>query len=192
MMNGRGSDRRYVLVVGGTGMLRRAGHELIGRGHGVLAVARRPARGAPVGDGPGEYVPVEADWSRPEALGDAIRAELDGRGVASGAILGAIVWVHSPHRQAVLDQLEGLLEPGATVLQVWGSAATDPREVMAKDDGCAVRPWRARHLYLGYQRDERGARWLTDEEISGAAVRAWDGDGGPSLAGQVDPWEHHP
>lgn len=111
--------------------------------------------------------------------------------IPASSIQGAIVWVHTPHREPLFDELERVLEPDATVLQLWGSAEQDPRHVMA--DGTRVeRPWRMRHLLLGYRRDSGSARWLTHNEVSEATVLAWDTDSDEFVVGALDPWEARP
>lgn len=163
--------------------------------HGAGNLRRRggppPLRGvAPQVNG-GAYIPVEGEWSAPESLAEAVRDALDDRGISRSTVCGAIIWVHSPHRQSVLDELTRVLNPDARVLQLWGSAAQDPREVMDNEDR-PDRPWRTRHLFLGYHRDSGGSRWLTDGEISRATVLAWDSGSEYASAGQLDPWELRP
>lgn len=182
---------QQVLVVGGTGMLRGTVRDLTRRGHTVYAVARRPARGAPEAPAPGEFVPVPSEWSEAGRVGRDVLAAMRSRATTPHAMHGAILWVHSPHRQAVLDQLVDVLAPDATVLQLWGSAATNPRKTMAQEHSTR-HPWTMRHLVLGYHREAGYFRWLTDEEISRAALRAWDGDERVSVAGQVEPWARRP
>lgn len=191
MTDHHSTSRQTVIVIGGTGMLRAAVRTLVERGNTVVAAARRPGRGAPLGATTGEYVPVEGQWAEPEMLIDAIRTALIQRGTLDSGVHGAIIWIHTPHRQAVLNELERVLGSDATVLQLWGSATKDPREVMGEEDR-ADRPWRTRHLFLGYQRDLGGSRWLTSEEISSATVRAWDGEDDYFIAGRIDPWGHRP
>lgn len=192
MKEHRSTNSQTVIVIGGTGMLRPAVRTLVDRGETVLAASRRPNRGAPSGRWVGEYIPVEGRWAEPEALIGSIRTLMDERDIPAADVPGAIVWVHTPYRQPVLDQFERVLSPDATVLQLWGSAVRDPREVMA-EEGSSARPWRTRHLFLGYQRnDDGGARWLTAEEISTATVHAWDSADSHVIAGQIDPWEHRP
>src|SRR5699024_6410099 len=91
-------------------------------------------------------------------------------------------------RRAVLDELDRLLAPDATVLQLWGSATRDPRDVMDAEAHSEY-PWRLRHLFLGYHRGPFATRWLTDEAISHAPVHSWDTDDDSALAGELDPWE---
>lgn len=188
------SDHRAILVIGGTGMLRPAVTSLVNRGMTVLVVARRPHRGAPQKPSMGLHIPVEADWNDPKTLAQRVQAVLEDRLTPRPMVQGAIIWIHSPYRQAVLDQLEHVLSPEARLLQLWGSAAQDPRQVMAAEDH-TVRSWDTRHLFLGYQRDDGVSRWLTSLEVSQATLHAWDDESKGNhrfIAGELDPWSHRP
>lgn len=112
-----------VLVVGGTGMLRPMVHELVSSGATVLVVARRPSQGAPVKPSTGRFIPVTADWARPEQLADAILMASGGRQVTT-----AVLWIHSPYRSSVLQELKRAIAEMATVIQVRGSAGPDVAE----------------------------------------------------------------
>lgn len=180
---------RRLVVVGGTGMLRPAVHTLVERGTVVYGVARRPGRGSPSRPGAATYIPVVGDWTEPGIFVDAILGHVRSRPPAA-PVDGALIWVHSPHRQAVLAELERVLAHDATVIQVWGSATQDPREVRDLESS-SHRSWTMRHVYLGYRPGPPTRRWLTDDEVSRAALLAWDDDD-DVIAGQLEPWEQHP
>lgn len=185
------SEDQVVLILGGSGMLRPVVRALLERGNTVIAVARRPHHAAPPNHTPGEFVPVQGEWSDPEALVASILAVIRHRKLPQPLVQGAIVWVHSPYREALLAELHRVLAPDATVLQLWGSGARDPRDVMEAESSSQGR-WRLRHLFLGYRYGPSASRWLTDEEISQATIHTWDTDGKYLHAGQLDPWEHRP
>src|SRR5699024_6492623 len=124
------NESQTVLIIGGSGMLLPAVRTLLERGATVMVVARRPDRAAPPASTAGEFIPVQGQWSEPGVLVDRVLASARHRNISLPLIHGAIVWVHSPHRRAVLDELDRLLAPDATVLQLWGSATRDPRDVM--------------------------------------------------------------
>lgn len=200
-MGGSAISRRAhagrVLVIGGTGMLRPAVDELLDRGSTVLGVARRPGRGVGGDDrgsaagARGDYFGVAGQWSEPAAFVDELESILGG----DTAIEAAIAWVHTPYRQTVLEQLGRVLTTDATVLQIWGSASQDPREVMAEDPAAAVptgRSWSMRHVYLGYQPGPGTARWLTEAEISSGVLDAWDSGREHTVVGRLDPWDRRP
>lgn len=175
-----------VLVIGGTGMLRPAVHELVDRGQTVVVASRRPERAAPPGPGQGRFVPVVATWQEPVALVDSIIAATGGRSVTV-----AVVWVHSPYRIAVMHELDRVVAPGALVLQVWGSAGEDPRNVRAAE---LVRlPGRSmRDVILGYAGEAGASRWLTHTEISEGVLGALDLPETDQVIGQLDPWDERP
>lgn len=188
------SSRPYLLVLGGTGMLRGAVRELIDRHYIVISLARRPQRGVPAEHMDDRFIGLTGDWCEPEDFASQILAALRERGATTSELAGAIVWVHSPYRHGVLDQLERVLDPTAQVLQLWGSAVEKPQEIMTRENHVR-RSWKSKHLYLGYHASTGAPRWLTNDEISQAALRAWEaphsGDG-YFVAGQTEPWEQRP
>ncbi|QBI54043.1 Rossmann-fold NAD(P)-binding domain-containing protein [Streptomonospora litoralis] len=177
---------REVLVVGGTGMLRPAVHELLGSGARVVCVARRPERAAAGAPDAGELVQVAADWEQPRSLGEAVA-----RAARTGRFTEALLWVHTPYDEAVHRELDPVLSGNAAVVQLWGSAGADPRR--SRPDPPRYAPPRSyRSVVLGFADAARGTRWLTDREISDAALRAL-GDSTPEqTAGRVEPWSDRP
>ena len=156
-----------------------------------MVVARRPHRAAPLARTAGEFIPVTGEWDKPGALVDSVLAAARHRKLSHTPVQGAIVWVHSPHRQAVLAELHRLLAPDATVLQLWGSATRDPRDIM-DEEAHSECTWRSRHLFLGYRHGPSASQWLNDQEISQATIHAWDTDDKYFHAGELDPWEQRP
>lgn len=173
------------LVIGGTGMLRPAVHTLIERGHDVAVIARRPERGAPAAGTAGRFLPITGNWREPSSLADGIRATVQDRRART-----VIVWVHDPHRFAVMESIEAEVAADATVLHVWGSAGQDPRRLVPRLDPVDRRS--VRHVVLGYVPLGAGARWLTDVEISTAVLRALDTDERITVAGRIEPWHRRP
>jgi NAD(P)-dependent dehydrogenase (short-subunit alcohol dehydrogenase family) len=175
-----------VLVLGGTGMLRPAVHALLRDGVRVVVVARRPDHAIPEDRLPGDLVPVRADWRDPGAFVDAIVNEAGPRPFAQ-----AILWIHAPHREALISELDRVIDVAATVVRVWGSSTADPRDVLAREG--PILPGRSvRDVLLGYAVTEGCARWLHDEEISAGALRALREDRSPQTVGTIDPWDGRP
>lgn len=175
-----------VLLIGGTGMLRPAVHQLVDRGRRVVVASRRPDRAAPPAAGRGEFVPVVAAWQKPEALSDSIVSATGGHPVTH-----VVVWVHSPYRTAVMGELEHTVASDAIVVQVWGSAGEDPRNVLATER-VTLPGRRMRHVILGYAIEAKVSRWLTHTEISDGVLRALDRPEALQIIGQIDPWDHRP
>lgn len=174
------------LVIGGTGMLRPAVHQLLDRGTRVILVSRRPSRATPREEGPGVLVPVAAEWQKPEALADSVLAATDGRPVTH-----VILWVHSPYRSAVISQLYRIVGPRAVVVQVWASARQDPREVRGAEAG-TLPGGAIRDVLLGYAREAGASRWLSHAEISAGVLGALDRTESVQVVGQIDPWDERP
>lgn len=172
-----------VLVLGGTGMLGAAVAELIGRGHTVFSVARHPER---LSLSPGRavnYVGVQASWDDPEELVTIVGSAMGYSNIDH--FDAAIIWVHAPYREPIMDSLPGLLAPDATVIHVWGSSARSPEDTKAAYD---ARPesWRNKHVFLGSTHNGRYRRWLTHQEISAGAIQAWDGDEDITIVGELE------
>lgn len=177
---------RNVLVIGGTGMLRHAVHELVDRGSRVVVVARNPDGAAPSETGAGEFVPIAADWEAPGSLIDAVSEALNGRRVEL-----VVVWVHAPYRMPLMLELERVVASDAVVVQVWGSAGRDPREALT-GERVLLSGRTNRDVVLGYIAGDDGPRWLTDLEISDGALRAIDQAEASRVIGQIDPWSQRP
>lgn len=177
---------REVLVVGGTGMLRPAVHDLLADGAHVVVVARRPERAATGTSADDRLTPVVADWTDPLGWRDAVRVALNGR-----VVYEALIWAHTPYDQAIHRNLAEVLAPTAVIVQLWGSANSDPR---------LSRPWPAecrpprdyRRVVLGFADGPAGTRWLTDREISNGAFNALREPTAEQVVGRVEPWTEHP
>ncbi|WP_017612769.1 Rossmann-fold NAD(P)-binding domain-containing protein [Nocardiopsis salina] len=180
------STERELLVVGGTGMLRPAVHDLLGSGARVVLVSRRPERAAAGAPDRGRLVPVAADWSAPERLGEAVREATGGRPMAE-----ALLWVHTPYDEGVHASLDPLLSADATVVQLWGSAGADPR-LSRPLPGQYAPPRAYRSVVLGFADTARATRWLTDREVSDGALRALSDAAPEQIVGRVEPWSDHP
>jgi NAD(P)-dependent dehydrogenase (short-subunit alcohol dehydrogenase family) len=179
-------SQREIVVVGGTGMLRPAVHDLLAEGARTLVVARRPERVASDTPDDQHLVPVAADWSAPDALGEAIRTAVEDPPVDE-----AVLWIHTPYDQGVHEAIDPLLSSTATVVQLWGSAGVDPRE--SRPWPTQYRPPRSyRRVILGFADGSYGTRWLTDREISDGALRQLEDPASEQVVGRVEPWSARP
>lgn len=178
---------RNVLVIGGTGMLAPAVNTLAEHGVIVFAVARRPER---PGWGPG-VVPVRGDWGRPAELADAVRTAMDELGCPAAP--QALTWIHSPYRESVHQAIGRLLTPDAVVVSLHGSVRSDPAGTAPPVPPVHAPPRRYRTLLLGFADSPGGrTRWLTDDEISHAALRSLADPSPLQVAGRVSPWSERP
>lgn len=190
----------HVLVVGGTGMLRKVCRHLAGEGtgegtgHEVTVIARSHARlndlvrsAAPLR---GRIHPLPLDYRDTQALALGLRAARQAR----GPIELAVCWIRSDATEALLtvaDQIGGV-RPPARLIHVLGSAAADPSSLL---EGSALPEGPdpvVRRVVLGFVRGPRGSRWLADEEIAAGVIRAIEGGERESVVGVVRPWEERP
>ena len=154
---------RRALVLGGTGMLSGVADALLDDGwHVVLPSRRRPAIGRATW--------VKADWTEPTVLAATAREALDG----PADLL--VAWIHREVRVSVLRAVAPLLDEGAPVVEVHGSASANPL------GGCPdpVLPGHpTQQVVLGYVRHAGRTRWLTHDETSAGVLdavhRALDG-----------------
>jgi NAD(P)-dependent dehydrogenase (short-subunit alcohol dehydrogenase family) len=172
------------VVIGGTGMLAGTVQALVEEGREVVLASRRrrlpPAQacaGGSVHWGAG-------DWSRPGELAQGLASA----GAQEADLL--VAWVHSPHREPVLQAVAPLLAPGAGVVEVWASAAADP---LASLPAPVLPAHRTHQAVLGYARSGGRTRWLTHAEIGAgvlAAARAADAGrpGEIHEVGELRPW----
>lgn len=140
------------LVIGGTGMLAAATRWLADRSAMTLLVARRASAFV----GARDVVPIDADW-RSAAFADAVEEAID----LSASMDAALLWLHEPG--PILPWLLPKLGSARVVL------------LLGSMDGRPRVPEGAAHLTtvrLGSVRTHRGRRWLTDAEISAAAIAA--------------------
>lgn len=158
-----GGRRGVVLVLGGTGMLLPAVSHLLDEGEAVVVVARHASRAMAGLDG--NVYPVDANWSYPD-----VYAARCAEAVSRREVLGVIMWVHQPHRDAITRGIEPLLSAKTRVVRLWGSGNGDPR-VRAltayqpqTGDLCEV--------YLGSTVGAHGRSWLTHDQISQSALFA--------------------
>lgn len=167
-----------VMVVGGTGMLGSAVRDLLRLGRTVVLVARRASKFEAPSPPSGRLITVDADWRDPERFVEAIRR------AASGLSLeAAVLWVHRPHRDRIVRELDDLLPPEAVVLRLWGSGGGDPRaeaRAAVRLDGRIMR-----EVYLGSVTEEQGWRWLTHAEISAGALQALAGVDAHHVIGEL-------
>lgn len=180
------SPSREILVVGGTGMLRPAVHELLGTGARVICVARRPERATSGAPDSGELVPVPVNWADPQRLADAVARATEGRPLTE-----ALLWVHTPYDEGVHEVLDPLLSGNATVVQLWGSSGVDPRHSRPRPTRYAP-PRSYRSVVLGFADTGTRTRWLTNREISDAALRGLRDSRPEQIAGRVEPWSDRP
>jgi hypothetical protein len=152
-----------VLVIGGTGMLAGAVRHIARRGASVTLIARAPqALAREVG---AHALPM--DWADRASVTEAL-ATL--RSAERPDLM--ITWVHERGLWC-LPAFEELLPAGARSIRVYGSAAGDPRNGIKTDPAPPQHVIR-QDIVLGWVNEAQGRRWLTEEEISGGVIAAYE------------------
>ena len=181
----------HALLIGATGMLAAATEHIAACATRVTLMARR----APVVrlDDPAldaRLTRVAADWAHETAFLRAIDAAEE----THGPFGLALVWLH-PRAEDLRRRLAArVTAPPRLYVEVLGSAASRPHAfgdsqldaLGARDDLVY------RQVILGFVVEGARARWLTDDEISAAAIRALDAGEARTVAGQIEPWDRRP
>lgn len=187
----------HALVVGGTGMLRRASLYLAERGDAVSVIARSRERLASLVEAaatlPGSVNPLALDYRESERLVE----ELRGAVAAYGPVGLAVCWIHhevAPGAFRVIVDTVGAGSPSVRLFHVRGSAVANPAS-----GGPKPPEWmneypqvKYRQVILGFVIEGGRSRWLTHEEISGGVIAAIHDDAERFIVGTVEPWSMRP
>ncbi|MEW6050419.1 MAG: short-chain dehydrogenase [Candidatus Zixiibacteriota bacterium] len=186
----------HVLVVGGTGMLRKVVLHFARQGCWVSVVARTSesmtqllaeSRAAT-----GQIDPIIVDYSNESAL----RLALADAVAARGPFRLAVIWIHSDSPRALVVVAETLGAQGSecNLFHIMGSCAADPSK--HADQSALLFAGRTRLTYhsivLGFKTDGVRSRWLTDEEICDGVIHAIETDAAEHVVGTVRPWSKRP
>ena len=185
----------HAVVIGGTGMLRRASVAIARQSQLFTAVARTPASlGAldhAIGDVPGrERFYLNLDWDQPDQFLSSLSQHF-GELMAPSLVLA---WLHDVK---LGPRVAGALSRHAShcdFFQVMGSAGASPmsgaavlrNQLDSRDDLAYYQ------IVLGFKRERGSSRWLTDEEISDGVLDAISTKQPSYLVGSVTPWEERP
>jgi hypothetical protein len=169
----------HILVVGGTGMLAGLCRALAEDGGRLSLLSRRAsAMGG-----------FDCDYYDPVSF----QAALEAAEARNGPIELAVGWFHNIRLEAcrlLAERVRGRL------FQVLGSAMADPghpwRLDLAKAVAAGLPACDLRQVVLGFKVEDRGARWLTNDEISDGVLAAIRGDFAYSVIGQTEPWTARP
>lgn len=187
------SELPHALVVGGSGMLRGVSLELARRGHPVSVLARNARRLAMLArESEGRVLAIACDYRESALLGRLLRDAA----VQRGPFGLVVAWVHSVAPDAPLLIARNATARGnrCRFLHVLGSAAADPA---APDAGRRFAFGRVpgvtyQEVILGFVREGKRSRWLTNDEICDGVLAGIDGDTQRSIVGTVEPWSARP
>jgi hypothetical protein len=168
--NASGADRQgfqHSLVVGGTGMLADATRFIRARSQRMTIVARRPkVTGVMLSSDEACAV----DWRDVTAFSAALSPRLSARPPDL-----ALLWMHSSGDPSLLWLLGRLVTRPALIVHVLGSSSGDPRGGTEEIGAIVTKARSAQYVtvVLGSKALAAGGRrWLTNFEISTAAIEA--------------------
>lgn len=197
----------HALVLGGSGMLAGVCLRLARDGWLVSVAARRrgpiddlvaridrpPIGGAGPARGSIHAVPV--DYHDDAALDGALRSAMHDR----GPFALVVAWVHSsaPRALGIAARLAGAAPADAVgtptpLLEIISSGATEPERRPVEPAVRNAPGILHRRVALGWIREGRRSRWLTDDEIAAGVIRAIGTSDTLSIVGVCSPIEEAP
>lgn len=187
----------HTLVIGGTGMLRRAVLKLAEQSTILSVIARSGPRldelAEQVGMEGGRLNPICVDYADSDRLRTSLAAALS----EFGAVDLVVSWIHSsaPDAHRVVARcVDDRAEKFFRWFDLLGSAFADP-SVEVSDRAAEFGEFERlqyRSVVLGFVIENSRSRWLTHQEISEGVVRAVENDDYRSVTGQVHPWHRRP
>lgn len=176
----------HALLIGTTGMLAKAAREIVGESQHATLCARSASRfsfGETFLDEKVMRLPL--DYADETHFLDTLRIR--------GPVDFALTWIRS-EAHTFRNAIAECVIPGGEIIEVMGSKAGLPGGFAdQRMDEMARIPGRTyRQLILGFVLEGDTSRWLTHDEISAAALRAYRGFDTRTIAGTLEPWEKRP
>lgn len=184
----------HALVVGGTGMLRSVSLALVQQGYEVSVIARNKDQLAELQREAieGQIHPLALDYRYTSLLITSIEEAID----LLGPIELAVVWIHSaaPDAPLTIARLCGKPENPCQYFDILGSTSVNPSraELSQRKQFAALPNIQYHEIILGFMRELRGSRWLTDQEISQGVLQAIAQEQSQFIVGTVEPWSAPP
>lgn len=184
---------KHILIVGGTGILRGVTTHFIEKGFIVSVLARNEKRLKRLKE---EY-PIKKGriWTISQDYRDTEKALAKVKEAADMFVHidMALLWIHEIGRQFSNEVKDFLFSHHSKtkVYHLWGSSGRNPLE-MSRKKWRKSHPDRYREIFLGYERNGKSSRWLTDRKISEGTIRAIENDMAESVVGQIIPWHKKP
>jgi NAD(P)-dependent dehydrogenase (short-subunit alcohol dehydrogenase family) len=185
------SGMKHALVVGGTGMLRGVCHHLASRTRVVSVVARHPDR---IASDFVEFTSTLNQLTVDYRDNKALRQALMGATEVYGPIGLAVCWIHGSAPEAPFTIAEVVGVEPCRYVHVLGSAVADPTRCdVDRLTRFGLHPHIGYHeVILGFVREGRRSRWLTDAEITEGVIAAIESEAKRMLVGTVEPWAARP
>lgn len=183
----------HVLIVGGTGLLKRVSLFLAQHSNTVSVIARHRESLDQLASEAGELSdrinPIELDYQNIKQLQKQLKASVR----KHGPIMLAVTWVHEDAPET-RDTIAGFLNrtsPVCRYFHVQGST-TDPQPIADAYKNMLARYQKVlyRRIILGFEVEKGFTRWLTEEEVGNGVIEAIRSDSREAVIGFPDPTEH--
>lgn len=189
--------KKHVLVVGGTGMLKKAVLELASQNNMVSVIARDKNRLQLLKEeNPNLINPIRVNYGETAGFAQSVQQAVS----QFGAISTAIIWMHQYYAGTAnhsFIELMKLLNTGNTPCRIYHIKADAQREPADwTTPGLEIIQSNPNLLYreilLGYIQEEPYNRWLTDPEIHAGLMKAIETDEPRTIVGTITPWDDRP
>ena len=180
---------KHIIIIGGTGMLQDVAGYYTAQDYYVTVLARNADRLYALKKKfikhPGKIIPIAQDYRDWKTSVQKIKDVIE----MTGPVEIAVLWIHDAGGifSGKLKELLLTQNTFTKVYQLLGSASAHPK-TLSNIEWKRRFPERYREIYLGYVRNERSTRWLTDKEISEGVIRAIQMDESSSTIGILEPW----
>ncbi|GIO04972.1 short-chain dehydrogenase [Brevibacillus reuszeri] len=176
------------LVVGASGMLTEVARWLAEQSYQVIVVGRNRAKLERVRDGsryPHLFTLLPLDYGQTDQLREAMEQLI----AEQGHIELVVAWINSTAPEAISTIQQVLSRPKKkwSLYHVCGSRAWIHPPLVQEVAGCSYH-----RIILGFVCEEKGSRWLNNEEIAQGVIFAIQSKEPQTIVGSVEPWEKRP
>ena len=188
------SSFEYVLVIGGTGMVRDAVVQLARHSRAITVVARGTKRLSELALQASNIHTISVDYSNATGFERALTASTQGQ---TNFDL-AVVWVHDSSPPGVMQaaRFVGSAKRPGKFFHILSSAVADPSSPLRsrRADFDRIEHLKYHEVILGFVAGSSGSqsRWLTHQEISKGVIEAVETGVGRFVVGSVHPWSARP
>ncbi|PGB04733.1 short-chain dehydrogenase [Bacillus toyonensis] len=178
----------HVLVIGGTGMLKKVSMWLCEQGFHVSIIGRDEVKLENVkraSSAPENITCLPLDYHNNDDVKIAIKGTIE----RNGPITLVVAWIHSSAKYAlslICKEIEFSSETHS-LFHILGSKAS--RMTAEKIGGTLCRYHR---IILGFILEDTYGRWLTHQEISDGVINGIESNCNEWIVGQIEPWELRP
>lgn len=184
---------KHALIIGGTGMLKGVTKSII-KEFDFVSVVSRSENGfkeleAECGKLSGKLHWLSVDYKDYQELTNVLLKAIK----EFGEISLCVSWIHSnaPAASLITAKILNHSSIKCGLYEILGSADADPgKENISREESFKIfENLRYHKIILGFIKEKRASRWLTNEEICSGILNAIENDLNSSVIGDTEPWE---